>query len=148
MERLFLNLILFFKFFVFVFWIVFFGVFIVVVFVYKNEFYGEIFGCFFCIGFVIFFVSGLIMFFLIIMCLKCVEGNLEYLIIMDYFKIFRYVYVGIDKIIESKFVFLKLVIIYLKEKGSFGIKIFFIVSVSCYEEFMRNVGVYLLREKV
>lgn len=147
MERLSSNLTLFFKFFVPVFWIVFFGAFTVAVFAYKNEFYGEIPGRPLRIGSVIFFASGLIMFFLTTMRLKRVEGNSEHLIITDYFKTFRYAHAGIDKITESKFAFIKVVTIHLKEKGSFGIKIPFIASASRYEEFMSKSGAHLPREK-
>ena len=138
---------MFFKFFIPVFWIVFFGAFTVAVFVYRNEFYGEIPGRPLRIGSVIFFASGLVMFYFTLMRLKRVEGNAEHLIITDYFKTFRYTHAGIDKITESKFAFLKLVTIHLKEKGSFGIKIPFIASASRYEEFMKNLGADLPREK-
>lgn len=147
MERLSSNSTLFFKFFIPVFWIVFFGAFTVAVFVYRNEFYGEIPGRPLRIGSVIFFASGLVMFYFTLMRLKRVEGNAEHLIITDYFKTFRYTHAGIDKITESKFAFLKLVTIHLKEKGSFGIKIPFIASASRYEEFMKNLGADLPREK-
>ncbi len=130
-----------------VFWIVFFGAFTVAVFVYSNEFYGEIPGRPLRIGSVVFFASGLIMFYFTSMRLKRVEGNGEHLIITDYFKTFRYSHAGVDKITESKFAFIKLVTIHLKEKGSFGLKIPFIASASRYEEFMRKFGNHLPREK-
>ncbi|MBX2877102.1 MAG: hypothetical protein KTR30_33590 [Saprospiraceae bacterium] len=147
MERLSSNLTLFFKFFVPVFWIVFFGAFTIAVFAYKNEFYGEIPGRPLRIGSVVFFASGLIMFYFTSMRLKRVEGNGEHLIITDYFKTFRYAHTGVDKITESKFAFIKLVTIHLKEKGSFGLKIPFIASASRYEGFMKSLGAQLPREK-
>lgn len=146
MERLSSNSTLFFKFFVPVFWIVFFGAFTVAVFVYRNEFYGEIPGRPLRIGSLLFFISGLVMFYFTLMRLKRVEGNAEHLIITDYFKTFRYAHEGVAKITESKFAFLKLVTIHLKEKGSFGLKIPFIASASRYEDFMKKGGAQLPRE--
>ena len=146
MERLSSNSTLFFKFFVPVFWIVFFGAFTVAVFVYRNEFYGEVPGRPLRIGSLIFFLSGLIMFYFTLMRLKRVEGNGEHFVITDYFKTFRYSHAGVERITESKFAFLKLVTIHLKEKGSFGIKIPFIASSSRYEEFMKTSGAHLPRE--
>ncbi len=147
MERLSSNLTLFFKFFVPVFWIVFFGAFTIAVFVYRNEFYGAIPGQPLRIGAIIFFVSGLFMFYFTLMQLKRVEGNAEYFLVTDYFKTFRYTYDSIEKITESKFAFLKLATIHLKEKGSFGKRMFFITSSSRYEGFMKQFGEQLRSEE-
>lgn len=140
MERLSSNLTLFFKFFVPIFWIVFFGAFTIAVFAYRNEFYGAIPGQSLQIGAVIFFVSGLFMFYFTLMQLKRVDGNAEYLVVTDYFKTFRYSYDSVEKVTESKFAFLKLATIHLKEKGSFGQRMFFITSSSRYEGFMKQYG--------
>ena len=138
MERLSSNLTLFFKFFVPIFWIVFFGAFTIAVFAYRNEFYGQVPGQALQIGTVLFFVSGLFMFYFTLMQLKRVDGNAEYLVVTDYFKTFRYSYDSVEKITESRFAFLKLATIHLKEKGSFGKRMFFITSFSRYERFMKK----------
>jgi hypothetical protein len=138
MERLSSNLTLFFKFFVPIFWIVFFGAFTIAVFAYRNEFYGQVPGQALQIGTVLFFVSGLFMFYFTLMQLKRVDGNAEYLVVTDYFKTFRYSYDSVEKITESRFAFLKLATIHLKEKGSFGKRMFFITSSSRYEGFMKK----------
>lgn len=140
MERLSSNLTLFFKFFVPIFWIVFFGAFTIAVFAYRDEFYGAVPGQSLQIGTVIFFVSGLFMFYFTLMQLKRVEGNAESFVVTDYFKTFRYTYDSVEKITESRFTFLKLATIHLKEKGSFGKRISFITSSSRYEGFMKQHG--------
>lgn len=140
MERLSSNMTLFFKFFVPVFWIVFFGAFTIATFVYQHEFYGKIPGQALRIGALAFFLSGLVMFYFTLMQLKRVEGDASHLMVTDYFKTYRYPLDSIAKITESKFLFLRLSTIHLKEKGSFGVKMPFISSSSQYEEYMQKFG--------
>lgn len=135
MQRVSTNLTLFFKFFIPVFWIVFFGAFTITAFAYKSEYYGDIPGGPFRIGAVFFFVSGVVLLLFTLMRLKRVEMDDHFVYATNYFKNFRYPYHNIEKIEESKFLFLTNVIIHLKTPGSFGKQIRFIASNVHYRSF-------------
>ena len=135
MQRVSTNLTLFFKFFIPIFWIVFFGAFTVTVFAYPSEYYGEIPGQAFRIGTVFFFLSGVAMLYFTLMRLKRVEMDEHFVYVTNYFKNYRYPFHNIEKIEESRFLFLTMVIIYLKTPGNFGKSIRFIASNSKYKNF-------------
>ena len=138
MQRVSTNLTLFFKFFIPIFWIVFFGAFTLTVFVYRAEYYGDIPGRSFRIGTVLFFLSGVVMLYFTLMRLKRVEMDEYFVYVTNYFKNFRYPYHNIEKIEESKFLFLTNVTIYLKTPGNFGKSIRFIASNGRYRDFWKE----------
>ena len=138
MQRVSTNLTLFYKFFVPIFWIVFFGSMTIAAFVYKKDYYGEIPGMPFRIGMVVFFLSGVAMFFFTLMRLKRVEMSEEHLYVTDYFKHLRYPWQDIEKITESEFAVFKVVTVFLKSPGTFGKKFTFMASRDRYAEFWRE----------
>lgn len=135
MQRVSTNLTLFYKFFIPTFWIVLFGSVTAMVFISPSPAYGDIPGGRFRLGLLLFFLSGVLMLFFTLMRLKRVEMDDLYVYVTNYFKTFRYPYHNIEQIQESKFFFLRLVTISLKEKGFFGQKITFVASNRLYQRF-------------
>ena len=135
MQRVSTNLTLFYKFFIPIFWIVFFGAFTITTFAYRAEYYGDIPGQPFRIGTVIFFVSGVALLYFSLMRLKRVEMDELFVYVTNYFKNFRYPFHNIQKISQSKFLFLNIVTIHLKTPGTFGKSIRFIASNARYNSF-------------
>ena len=108
------------------------------VFISPSPAYGEIPGTQFRLGLLFFFLSGAAMLFFTLMRLKRVEMDELYVYATNYFKTFRYPYHQIEQIQESKFFFLRLVTITLKEKGSFGKKFTFVASNRLYQKFWES----------
>ena len=92
----------------------------------------------FQIGTFLFFASGVIMFFFTLMRLKRVEMDEHFIYVTNYFKNYRYPYHNIEKIEESKFLFLTLVSVCFVAPGNFGKKITFIASNSRYKAFWKK----------
>lgn len=138
MERVSSNSTLFFKFFVPIFWIVFFGAFTVATFAYNFEYFGNIPKWPFRIGVLVFFLSGVLMFYFTLMRLKRVEMDELFIYVTDYFKHYRYPYHNVEKFQESNFLFLQIVTLHLKEPGNFGKKVTFISSKNRYESFFET----------
>lgn len=84
------------------------------------------------IGFKITFVIGFLLFFAFlyftVMKLKRVDFGEDGLYISNYIKTYRYAFNDIDLIDETNMLLFTLGKIVLKEKGSFGKKIFFLIS--------------------
>jgi hypothetical protein len=135
MQRVSTNLTLFFKFFIPVFWIVFFGAITAVSLFTEYAYVGTIPAQYFRIGISIFFVTFVIMFAYTLMRLKRVEMGNDFVYATNYFKAARYPFHNIEKIDERRFLFLKIVTIYLKTPGIFGKRITFLASLKLYAQY-------------
>ncbi len=71
---------------------------------------------------------GLVLFAMTVFRLKRVEMDEQFVYVTNYFKWFRYPYHNIDRITEKDWMLFKTVTIILKEKGTFGKKIFFLAN--------------------
>lgn len=128
MERVSSNLTLFFKIFIPVFWIVFFGAFTVASLLFKFAYVGNIPALYFRIGVVIFYLSGLLMFYFTLMRLTRVEMGPETVYVTNYFKHVQYPFASIESIEISRFGFFRVGILTLKEKGELGKTLRFLVN--------------------
>lgn len=135
MERVSGNQTLFLKFFVPVFWIVFFGAFTLASLFFKFNYVGNIPAVYFRIGVIFFYISGLLMFVFTLMRLVRVEIGPESVYVTNYFKHVQYPFSSISSIELSRFAFLKVGVIQLKEKGRFGKRLNFVVNTARLEEF-------------
>ena len=135
MQRVSSNLTLIFRIFIPTFWIVFFGAFTIAVFLLDRPYYGGIPGLTFKIGAVVFYLSGLLSFYLTLFQLKRVELSKEQVYVTNYFKHIKYPFEEVEKIEESDIGVLKTATIFLKGKGSFGSTLTFIVNRKLYNQF-------------
>ncbi len=137
MTRVSTSLTIFLKLFIPTFWIVFFGIFTIAVWL-TDETIGPLSFISFKIGLTAFFLFGIFMLYLVLMRLKRVEMDDEFIYVTNYFKTFRYPYHNIKKIRESDFLILKTVRIFFKEKGYFGKSIFFVASRKNLQHFLEE----------
>ncbi|MEM6378336.1 MAG: hypothetical protein AAF705_08990, partial [Bacteroidota bacterium] len=128
MERVSSNQTLFLKFFVPVFWIVFFGAFTLSSLFFKFSYVGNIPALYFRIGVIFFYVSGLLMFFFTLMRLVRVEMGPDNIYVTNYFKHVQYPYSSVTSLEVSRFAFLNIGVVELKEKGLLGKKLNFVVN--------------------
>lgn len=138
MQRVSSNLTLFFKIFIPVFWSVFFGAMLIAFFVNKTEFFFNTAN--FRIGAIVFYLSGLIMYYFMLFRLKRVELDDEFAYVSNYFKTFRYPWRNIIEIQETSFIIFTICTMKLKEGGYFGEKIVFIASRNHYKKYMESRG--------
>lgn len=137
MQRVSSNLTLFFKIFIPVLWTVFFGAMLIAIFVLKEElFEGNTLS--FRIGAVVFYLSGLIMYYFLLFNLKRVEFSEEHAYVTNYFKTYRYPWDSIIKFEEISFLIFTITTIVLKEPGLFGKKMTFLASRKAYNKFMEE----------
>ncbi len=137
MQRVSSNLTLFFKIFIPVLWTVFFGAMLIAIFVMKEElFAGNTLS--FRIGAVLFYVSGLIMYYFLLFNLKRVEFSEEHAYVTNYFKTYRYSWDSIVKFEETSFLTFTITTIVLKEPGLFGEKMTFLASRRLYNKFKQE----------
>ncbi|GAB5551543.1 MAG: hypothetical protein Sapg2KO_11340 [Saprospiraceae bacterium] len=135
MERISGNQTLFLKFFVPVFWIVFFGAFTLASLFFKFNYVGNIPAIYFRIGVVFFYISGLLMFVFTLMRLVRVEMGPDSIYVTNYFKHVQYPFSSVSSIEVSRFAFLKIGVVQLKEKGLLGQKLNFVVNTSRLEDY-------------
>lgn len=135
MERISGNQTLFLKFFVPVFWIVFFGAFTLASLFFKFNYVGNIPAIYFRIGVVFFYISGLLMFVFTLMRLVRVEMGPDSIYVTNYFKHVQYPFDSISSIEVSRFAFLKIGVIQLKEKGLLGKRLNFVVNTLRLEDY-------------
>lgn len=151
MERVSSNVTLFLKFFIPVFWLVFFGGFTVASLLSSYSHVGNIPAIYFKIGVVLFYVSGLAMFGFTLFRLFRVEMGPQTVYVTNYFKHIQYPFTSIESIEISNFGgFFTVGIVKLKEKGSFGRKLNFVVNKSRlddYWEMYPEVRAQLLKEE-
>lgn len=131
MERVSSNFTLFLKFFIPVFWLVFFGGFTMASLLSKYSYVGNIPSLYFKIGVVLFYLSGLAMFGFTLLRLVRVELGPKSLYVTNYFKHIQYPFESVESVEISSFGgFFAVGIVTLKEKGSLGRKLNFVVNKS------------------
>ena len=135
MQRLSTNYTLFLKFFIPIFWLVFFGLFLVAMFTFGKDLAGFFQQPLFQIGAILFYVSGLALFYFTLLSIKRVEADEHFLYATNYFKTFRYPWHNVASVEQSTFLFFITVTVKLKEAGQFGQSIRFIASKRLYRSF-------------
>lgn len=128
MQRLSSNLTLLLKFFIPVFWIVLFGAVTLAALLYEYDYVGNTPALYFKAGMAFFYLSGLLLFALTLMQLKRVEADGEFVYVTNYFKTARYPFHSIERIRQSRFLFLTVAVIHFVQRGSFGKRCFFVGS--------------------
>lgn len=111
-----------------VFWLVFFGAFTVAVVFFSQEDMPMFQTTGFRLGMVLFYAIGALFLFFTVLKLKRVEVDQDFVYVTNYFKNFRYPYHQIKKISVVNLFFFQLTTLHLKEKGSFGKRIYFLQS--------------------
>jgi hypothetical protein len=135
MQRISSNATLFFKFVVPVFWLVFFGAFLLAIFL-QGAIVASLFAnTGFRIGAVLFYLSGIVLFYFTLFPLKRVEADIEWLYVTNYFKTYRYSWDSIESVTDSNFLLFTAASITLKAKGEFGQKLPFLASNKLYQQF-------------
>jgi hypothetical protein len=138
MQRLSTNYTLFLKFFIPIFWLVFFGLFLLAMFTFGKDLAGFFQQPLFQIGAILFYLSGLALFYFTLLSIKRVEADEHFVYVTNYFKTFRYPWHNVASIEESSFLSFKTVTITLKEAGQFGPNIRFVASKRLYEGFWKE----------
>lgn len=138
MQRISSNATLFFKFFIPVFWLVFFGAFLLAVFIQGAAVTSLFADTGFRVGAVLFYLSGIVLFYFTLFPLKRVEAATEWLYVTNYFKTYRYSWDSIQSVTDSNLLLFTAANITLKEKGEFGQKLPFIASKKLYRQFWKE----------
>jgi hypothetical protein len=134
MFRLSSNTTLFFKLFLPTFWTVFFGLFTLAVWI-TDDYIGPLGFIEFKLGMTVFFITGVVILFFSFFRLKRVEADGHFFYVTNYFKTYRYPPDVLEKYREDNFLILRVGRLYLKEKGSFGRRISFIISRKNMQEY-------------
>lgn len=132
------NATLFLKIFFPTFWIVFFGLLIAAIFVVGGDELPVLASSVVKYPILVFFLVFLLLFYVTIMSLKRVDADGEYLYVSNYFKTYRYKLVDLDYTKESNFGLTNVIKIYLKEKGSFGKSMFFILNRPTFDDYLSH----------
>ena len=138
MQRVSSSATLFLKFFVPTFWIVFFGAFSILMLLTSPTINGKVSPGVLRIGAVLFFLLGIAVLYWAVMRLKRVEMDKDFIYATNYFKTFRYPYHNVEKMVENDYLFFRSIHIFLKEPGTFGPKITFVVSQKLLERFLED----------
>jgi hypothetical protein len=93
---------------------------------------GLVFKLVFTLGFIVFF--GFLYF--TVLRLKRVDFSDDGIYISNYFKSYRYQYLDVAKIEETNLGLFTLGTLFLHQKGSFGRKIYFLISQIHYQDFL------------
>jgi len=138
MERVSSNLTLILRLFIPTFWIAFFGALTAAVWLTDARNFGGIPGHVLRIGVTVFFLSGIVFFWLTFFRLRRVEMAPDFIYVSDYFKHVRFPYHNVDKIEELDYLLFNLVRIHLKVPGYFGKKVVFIPSKVRFQDFLNT----------
>lgn len=87
---------------------------------------------------VLFYLSGLALFYFTLLDLKRVEMDPDFVYVTNYFKTVRYPYHNIERVEISKFLFFSTASLYLREPGTFGRRILFIPSLFRLRDFLES----------
>lgn len=120
---------LFYKFFLPTVWTVFFGVFLVVAWFFVPM------PFVFRIGFLVFYLIGLLLMWMTFFRLKRVECTDEHLYVTNYFKTYRYTYDSLAKVTATDFGIFKVIGIRFNGVSAFGKKIYFLRRRRVWEEY-------------
>ncbi len=117
-------------------WIVFFGAF--AVFLLFDGFGSVYLPMALRIGYIVFFVAGLVTLWFTLMSFKRVEMDEDCFYVTNYFKTYKYSYDSIASINELDFIIMKVVVLRFVERSSFGRKIFFVARRSVWGNFVQS----------
>lgn len=117
-------------------WIVFFGVF--AIFLIFDGFGSVFLPMALRIGYIVFFIAGLILLWFTLMSLKRVEMDEEVFYVTNYFKTYKYSYDSIAAINEIDFIIMKVVTLKFVERSSFGKKVFFVARRAVWGDFVES----------
>lgn len=135
MQRLSSNITLLLKFFIPVFWTVFFGAFTIAALFYQYDYVGDTPALYFKLAVSFFFLTGLLLFVFTLLRLKRVEADDHFFYITNYFKTARYPFHNIERITVSRFLFISVASVYLRESGIFGKRCTFVPSRQLMEDY-------------
>ncbi len=135
MQRVSSNLTLALVIFLPIIWATFFGAFTLAIWVYPMDYYGSLPGSSLRIGMLVFWLFGLLTFYLTTWRLKRVEVDHKHLYVTNYFKHVRYSLEQIAHYEVKDWQLFKIISIRLTGKGSFGQNIFFLPSGKVFETF-------------
>lgn len=147
LHRVSTNLTLFLRIAIPVIWISFFGAFTVLALLLRIDEVPMMQSPIFKIGLLVFFLTGVIFLWLTFLRLKRVDMSTDYMMVTNYFKTYKYTFDSLHDIDELDFLFFKVVRLTLKEKGSFGKRLYFIPSKKLWNDFIRT-NPYLFEELV
>lgn len=119
---------LFYKFFLPTVWAVFFGVIVFVAWFYVRV------PLPFRVGFLVFYLVGVLLLSSTLLRLKRVECTDEHLYVTNYFKTYRYTYDSIEKVSAVDFIIFKVVALRFKAKTAFGKRVHFLRRRKVWEE--------------
>ena len=138
MHRISSNLTLFFRIFIPVFWTTFYGLFTIVMFLADQSTIQLFQSDLLKYSNLLFYFSSLLIIYLTIFQLKRVELSQESVYVTNYLKTVRYSFDSIESIGFRNYYFFKLGFIVLKEKGTFGKKIVFLLKKKYLEDFIQE----------
>ena len=138
MQRVSSNLTIFFKIFLPTSWIAFFGPMTIAFIIAENANLPFGGGALVRFGFLGGFLLFLLLIYIFLIPLKRVEFSSDGIYVSNYFKTFRYQYMDLKKVTEFNLGFFTLGTLVLKEKGKFGKKIRFLISMVNYRDFINN----------
>ncbi len=136
MHRVSSNLTIFFKVFLPTVWIVFFTSILITIFTISDQTLPAITTTGFKIGFIVFYLSMLLIIYFSIFQLKRVEFGEDSYIVTNYLKTYRLIYDDIEQIDLNPMGRVILIKFKLRANSSFGKKITFLASKQLYDIFM------------
>lgn len=130
-----------------VMWISFFGAFTFMALIMRIDEVPMMQSIYFKMGLLIFFLTGLAFIRFTFFRLKRVDMSTDHFLVTNYLRTYRYTFDSLQDIDELDFLLFKIVKLTLREKGSFGKKIYFLPSKRLWNEFIKT-NPYLFEEMV
>jgi hypothetical protein len=130
-----------------VMWISFFGAFTFMALIMRIDEVPMMQSIYFKTGLLIFFLTGLLFIRFTFLRLKRVDMSKDHFLVTNYLKTYKYTFDSLQDIDELDFLLFKVVKLTLREKGSFGKKIFFLPSTRLWNDFIKS-NPYLFEEMV
>ncbi len=135
MQRVSSNWTLFYRLFLPSFWLVFFGALTIALFNINAGYFQAGGGRYIRLGLLLLVILSFVVFYFTVFRLKRVELNAESIYVTNYFRHYRYPINNVAKITEKNYGFIKIGVVHLKEKGSFGKTLAFMISKTEYQHF-------------
>ena len=88
--------------------------------------------------FSLFFAFGVWLLYWMVMRLKRIEIDSQFIYVTNYFKNFRYPFHNIDRLVVKDYYFFKSIIIHFKTAGHFGEKVTFLPGRTNFDDFMNE----------
>lgn len=138
MQNISTSLTAFLKYFVPTIWIIFFGTLLVAFWLNTDMNVGPFSPDVFKWVYSGFFLCGVALLYLMVMTIKRVEVDSNFVYATNYHKIYKYPFSNIKKVKELDYGLFKTVKIHLKEPGHFGKKVVFVASRRKYNAFFKE----------